>query len=215
MRVLGPTPADVLGVVAEVTGVPVDDICGPRTGGMVARARLVAYWTVRKATTASSKEIGRAMNRDHSSVMSGVERVEADDELRRAAKVALFVALERFPIATEAPARPQVEPTPAPPTPPIPTPAPTLSRCDVGRARPTPAVVEQPEAQVELVDEPAAVPVADGTAEPAWAVERACEWCETQFRPRFSKQIYCRRECADEAEHERQVVRWRERKRVG
>jgi chromosomal replication initiator protein len=55
----------------------VRDLLSRRQSQAVARPRQVAMWLARHATPASLPEIGRAFDRDHTTVMHGLEVVDA------------------------------------------------------------------------------------------------------------------------------------------
>ena len=77
---LEPTPQLAMEVVAEATGIELDDILGPSQSTSVTRARRVAMAVARRTTHCSYPELGRAFNhRDHKTVMSAVRHVEADE----------------------------------------------------------------------------------------------------------------------------------------
>lgn len=75
---------DVDAVVAEVARgfrVEVDEILGPSRARRVCVARACAMAVVRVWTDMSWSAIGRAFDRDHTTVMHNVDRVMADPEL--------------------------------------------------------------------------------------------------------------------------------------
>src|SRR6185437_14914972 len=70
-----PTIADCLDIACRITGTPQTDVLSRRRGTGL-RARMLAMWLARHRTRHSFPEIGRALERDHTTVMYGVERVE-------------------------------------------------------------------------------------------------------------------------------------------
>lgn len=66
---------DVIYVVAEHYGVSPSELLGNNCGKLVAEARSVAYALSRDLTPASLPEIGEVFSRDHSTVMTMVQRV--------------------------------------------------------------------------------------------------------------------------------------------
>ncbi|HEY6921949.1 MAG TPA: helix-turn-helix domain-containing protein [Steroidobacteraceae bacterium] len=66
---------DVIYVVAEHYGVSPSELLGNGCGKLVAEARSVAYALSRDLTPASLPEIGEVFSRDHSTVMTMVQRV--------------------------------------------------------------------------------------------------------------------------------------------
>lgn len=81
-RLLGPLVPDVVEVVLELTGIPREEMMrkggrGDRSRTRTSQARLIAYWVARQFG-ASYKEIGAFFDRDHTTVVSGVQRVESD-----------------------------------------------------------------------------------------------------------------------------------------
>lgn len=88
IRLLGPTPADVLEVAAEMTGVAVEDLTGPGRQRDRVAARHATCAAMRLATTASYPAIGRAMGgRDHTTVMHSVQTALSVPRLTRAAEL--------------------------------------------------------------------------------------------------------------------------------
>lgn len=65
----------IVASVAEVAAVPVAEIMGPSRLRKVARARQLAMWHGRQAGLTLG-QIGQYLNRDHTSVMNGVRRIE-------------------------------------------------------------------------------------------------------------------------------------------
>lgn len=63
-------------VVAERLELTPGDILSASRATRPVQARQIIYWLARKHTTLSFPQIGRAMHQDHSTVMSGVDRVE-------------------------------------------------------------------------------------------------------------------------------------------
>ncbi len=66
----------VLKLVSEATGIPVDDMCSRSQLDAVTLARNYAMWKLNKHAHVSLKEIGRQMNRDHSTVLHAVRRID-------------------------------------------------------------------------------------------------------------------------------------------
>ena len=65
--------AQLIKAVADVTGVAIEDICGPRKVQRVTLARQLVYYVADRDLNYSSSAIGRAVGRDHSTVISGVK----------------------------------------------------------------------------------------------------------------------------------------------
>lgn len=74
------TVSDCLSAVEREFGVPRVDLLSHRRLIDHARPRQVAMWLARRVTSHSLPQIGRAMDRDHTTIMHGIRRVE---ELRR------------------------------------------------------------------------------------------------------------------------------------
>lgn len=73
----GPAVFEVLKVVSTVTGVSTGDLVGHRRDKTTAYARHLAFWLLKKIRPdLSLPAIGRAMNKDHTSCMSGIRRFE-------------------------------------------------------------------------------------------------------------------------------------------
>jgi len=62
--------------VSKARGVPVDDILGNSRVQSIAHARMECYYRIKRDTNLSLPQIGRIFKRDHTSIMSGVKRVE-------------------------------------------------------------------------------------------------------------------------------------------
>ncbi len=61
---------------AEETGVRLETILGAAKAKWVSDARHAMFWCARKATDASLPQIGRAYNRDHTSIAHGIRKVD-------------------------------------------------------------------------------------------------------------------------------------------
>jgi chromosomal replication initiation ATPase DnaA len=70
-----PAIESIIAVVAEETGVSRHDILGPWQNRDAINARQLVCWLARMTTRHSYPEIGRALNRDHTTVMYSVDRV--------------------------------------------------------------------------------------------------------------------------------------------
>lgn len=75
-------------------GVTVDDLTGRSRTRQLAGYRQITMAVLRRMTEASYPALGRIFNRDHSTVMHGVERAETVARLRRATD-ALQAEVER------------------------------------------------------------------------------------------------------------------------
>lgn len=68
-------------VVAAVCGISVNEMISERRHYPVCRARQIFYFAARELTPASLPAIGKACNgKDHSTVLHGIKKVEADRE---------------------------------------------------------------------------------------------------------------------------------------
>jgi chromosomal replication initiation ATPase DnaA len=72
----------LLAAAADHYRVTVNAITSPNRRSVVTHARMVAAWTIRTATGMSYPEIGRLLNKDHTTVMNAVKRVNADPKRR-------------------------------------------------------------------------------------------------------------------------------------
>lgn len=73
----GPLICEVLDIVTRVTGVSSQELIGPRRQRPASEARHLAFWLLVKVRPdLSLPAIGRAMKRDHTSIMYGRDRVE-------------------------------------------------------------------------------------------------------------------------------------------
>jgi hypothetical protein len=69
--------AEVVEQVSAERGVPVSDIMSNRRRGLLSEARHEVMWRLFKNTTLSCVEIGRQLNKDHSSVLYAIRKREA------------------------------------------------------------------------------------------------------------------------------------------
>lgn len=60
----------IVTLVSEYYGVPVTDLLGPKKYRQMVSARAVCVWLARELTDMTYQQIGHAMNRDHSTIMS-------------------------------------------------------------------------------------------------------------------------------------------------
>jgi chromosomal replication initiation ATPase DnaA len=77
-RFVGPSQAvvsEAISAVSAATGIPGNTLLSPTRTAHVARARHVAM-AICRAKGMSLSEIGRAFNRDHTSVLNGLRRVQ-------------------------------------------------------------------------------------------------------------------------------------------
>lgn len=83
------TTTQVSVAVSQATGISIADIRGERRTSEIVAARQLACWLMRKHTTLSLPQIGRAIgNRDHTTVLHAVGRID-----RRREADELFAAL--------------------------------------------------------------------------------------------------------------------------
>ncbi|MBR1560267.1 MAG: chromosomal replication initiator protein DnaA [Clostridia bacterium] len=68
----------IIGVVADKYGLQPADLTGKRRSQDIALARQVAMYICREMTDSSTTAIGRAIGRDHTTVLHGCEKVEKD-----------------------------------------------------------------------------------------------------------------------------------------
>lgn len=77
----GPPLATILQIVSEASGIGLKDIVSMRRSRHLVRARMVFYWCAKTFTAKSFPQIGEiAGDRDHSTVMHGVQCVTDDHE---------------------------------------------------------------------------------------------------------------------------------------
>ena len=87
---------DILRAVCAVKLVNLIELQSPRREQRLVKARWVYYWISRKTTQQSFPQIGRYCgNRDHSTVMHGIEQVEQDLARYQADIAAVMAYLER------------------------------------------------------------------------------------------------------------------------
>jgi chromosomal replication initiation ATPase DnaA len=76
------TATHILSACADWYGVNVKTMCSPSRRKAPTNARMVAAWTLRTTLGLSYPEIGRLINKDHTTIMHAVKRVETDPVLR-------------------------------------------------------------------------------------------------------------------------------------
>ena len=69
-------PSTIITQVSRASGVPVAAILGKRRSMRVVRARHVAMWAIRERLGLTYVAIGALFNRDHSSCVHAVHRIE-------------------------------------------------------------------------------------------------------------------------------------------
>lgn len=92
-------PADTVEAIVEATAelldVPAAEILGRRRPAPLVRARFVVYW-LGWFEGISYSELGRILDRDHSTILSGVQRMNEqlrlDDELVQTVRTIAFDA---------------------------------------------------------------------------------------------------------------------------
>lgn len=72
-----PTIKEIQQRTSAATGVPLSDIMSYRRDGRTARARQIAMYAARLLTPFSLPQIGQAFNRDHTTVLYTVRRIES------------------------------------------------------------------------------------------------------------------------------------------
>jgi chromosomal replication initiator protein len=70
----------ILMVSAEYFGIPVSELTGRNRSAKIAQPRQIIMYLMREEIGASLPQIGQALNRDHTTVMHGIQRVAADLE---------------------------------------------------------------------------------------------------------------------------------------
>lgn len=68
----------IVNSAAEKYGIPADDILGKKRTKEIVRARHMAVYVMRKLADMSFNDIGKFFNRDHSTIMSSVEKIEKE-----------------------------------------------------------------------------------------------------------------------------------------
>jgi len=80
-------PEQIIDVIAEIYNLSTDRLIGRERTREVARPRQIAMYLMREETEASLPQIGETLQRDHTTVMYGHEKIadslERDDKLRR------------------------------------------------------------------------------------------------------------------------------------
>lgn len=70
--------AKIIRAAAVYSGIPIELVTGKRRSRRVIVARMSAIYVIRQSTDLSYPEIGRIFNRDHTTVMHSVKRVETN-----------------------------------------------------------------------------------------------------------------------------------------
>ena len=73
----GPRLEQVLVLASKLCNVPIESMVGRSRTRAIVRARMVAMWGARQFTALSFPQIGERFERDHSTVVNAVQRVEA------------------------------------------------------------------------------------------------------------------------------------------
>lgn len=71
-----PKILEIQRIVAEFYDITVAEILSPRRNAMIVRPRQIAYYLSKRLTNKSFPEIGRRFNRDHTSALSGIRKIE-------------------------------------------------------------------------------------------------------------------------------------------
>ena len=71
-----PTPEAIIDYIAKYFDLDTDSLQGQSRGRDVTNARQIAMYLIRRMNNMSLKDIGKAFNRDHSTVMHSLEKVE-------------------------------------------------------------------------------------------------------------------------------------------
>ena len=82
----------VIKAASDYYGIPTDAILGRGRYSEVLRARFSIYYVLRERDGMSTPQIGKRLNRDHSTVLSGLRRVL--QVMRKDAEVADFIAAQ-------------------------------------------------------------------------------------------------------------------------
>lgn len=72
--------ADILGIIARLQNLSVDDLTGPKRTGQLNHARHVAMYVIRETTDYSLQQIGEAFGRNHTTVLHGCNKISAEME---------------------------------------------------------------------------------------------------------------------------------------
>jgi len=87
MGMNGITAGTIVTHVARRTEVDVDKLLGVLRYADICRARHMAMWIIRRNTSLSLPQIGAIFNRDHTSVIHALRKVESAPKLLLASKV--------------------------------------------------------------------------------------------------------------------------------
>ena len=77
---LGDKVAAILAAVSDASRISINEILGPKRDRYCANPRFVAIWLARDLTRLSTNGIGLRFNRDHSSILHALDRVNANPQ---------------------------------------------------------------------------------------------------------------------------------------
>lgn len=91
-----PVTQAIIAATALAFGIAPEDIASRSRSKSIAEARAVVCYVARRCTRMSFPQIGKALDRDHTTVMSAVQRVEQRRSRDRWTDSACSVLLEQF-----------------------------------------------------------------------------------------------------------------------
>lgn len=96
MRLLGALPADVMGIVVDMTGISEEAIRGERRGSdRICAARHLLIWAAH-THGGSLVELASYLNRHQTSIQSSLRRVEGDPSLKALAMEVAEAVREKY-----------------------------------------------------------------------------------------------------------------------
>jgi hypothetical protein len=86
---------DCADVVSTILQVSIKDLYGDRKQKWVAEARMYVYWLAKEYTRFSLPRIGRAMRRDHSTILHGIRKINKLIEEKDERAIALTKQMQK------------------------------------------------------------------------------------------------------------------------
>lgn len=90
------TVKEIAEATAEVMNVSVNDIYSSRRSKDICLARWIVFFIAREFTQATSTTIGKVTNKDHTSVLYGIAKVQEGVNSGEPTLIALLVAIAKY-----------------------------------------------------------------------------------------------------------------------
>jgi chromosomal replication initiation ATPase DnaA len=86
--------ADYIARASEIWDIAPAVLTGPRRDRVTAEARMAVYWAAWKTGQYSSGQIGRALNRHHTSVLHGIRKMRTERDPVVLGRMAMLSGIE-------------------------------------------------------------------------------------------------------------------------